>query len=108
MNREQVVAVLRDTRIKLDNGAVFSDNDVDQIQRVAEATERPEHIVLYTKAKFTYRNGSDKQTDEVPVDEPVVESQVDDAREMARLTGRIEDRAKYAVLKQKIQEQGRA
>ncbi|MCR2805333.1 hypothetical protein [Paenibacillus soyae] len=101
MDKRDIVTTIGEIGRKVSAGEAITAEEVDRMAKVAAATGRTEHLVLYTNAKRVHREVPDKPA-EPPKPEKVTKEAVEAARLKAVKSGRIEDRVQYASLKRDL------
>lgn len=94
-------------RSLIDSGSKISDKDIREAERVARHNPSPESIVLYSRIKSIKQEQEDGifQPPTPPEPTKVTAEDVEAARVKAQRTGSTRDRAEYAVLKRKYEDQ---
>ncbi|KQN97586.1 hypothetical protein [Paenibacillus sp. Leaf72] len=108
-NPKQYRATVQELRQLIESGAEITAQHVKEAGVLAAAHSSIDNCVLFSAMK---RKRQEQLAGAAPVEDdkpmPVTETDVQEARAKATVSGRIEDRVKYADLKRQISEQGEA
>lgn len=98
----------QDLITKLTNGEKLSQGDIRAARELVLRIGSIDNQVLYSKIKRTYeqqQSGEVEMVQDKPSDVSITKEMVDEAYQRAKATGRIEDSARYAILKRNYEQQ---
>jgi hypothetical protein len=98
----------QDLVTKLTNGEKLSQGDIRAARELVLRFGSIDNQVLYSRIKRTYeqqQTGEVEKVEDKPSDVSITKEMVDEAYQRAKTTGRIEDSARYAILKRNYEQQ---